>query len=202
MTNSVPMGKVGFDRDPWIWALGPAVGCAGSLLHDAYTLDQHFPITPESEEITMSLFDGEYEPSPWEPIAAEVARYEESNGTAVSELVGDQWIVLWTIGAKSNKVRKTPLVRTSDEHGRFAVIGSQGGAPTNPNWVHNLRAHGVARVQDGGTLHDLVPREVTGDEKAEWWARAVAVWPSYDEYQQATDRVIPVFVLEPAGESD
>lgn len=145
----------------------------------------------------MSRFDAEYVPSPWGPIAAEVARYEESGGTAVSELVGDQWIVLWTLGAKSGKVRKTPLVRTSDEAGSYAVIGSQGGAPTNPNWVHNLRAHGVARVQDGATVHDLVAREVEGDEKAAWWARAVAVWPAYDEYQAATDRTIPLFVLEP-----
>ena len=146
----------------------------------------------------MSLFDAEYEPSPWEPIAAEVERYEQANGAAPSDLVGDQWIVLWTIGAKSNKVRKTPLVRTSDEAGSYAVIGSQGGAPTNPNWVHNLRAHGVARVQDGDTVHELVAREVEGDEKATWWARAVKVWPSYDDYQAATDRQIPLFVLEPA----
>lgn len=146
----------------------------------------------------MSQFDATYVPSPWEPIAAEVARYEETDGAATSELVGDHWIVLWTIGAKSNVVRKTPLVRTSDEQGSYAVIGSQGGAPTNPNWVHNLRAHGVARVQDGATIHDLVVREVTGDEKATWWARAVQVWPSYDDYQAATDRVIPLFVLEPA----
>lgn len=146
----------------------------------------------------MSPFDAEYVPSPWEAIAAEVARYEESDGTAPSELVGDQWIVLWTVGAKSGKVRKTPLVRTSDGAGSYAVIGSQGGAPTSPNWVHNLRAHGVARIQDGATVHDLVAREVDGEEKALWWARAMAVWPAYDEYQAATDRTIPLFVLEPA----
>ncbi len=145
----------------------------------------------------MSAFDAEYEPSPWEPIAAEVELYEQSNGSAPSQLVGDQWMVLWTIGARSAKVRKTPLVRTTDGHGRYAVIGSQGGAPTNPNWVHNLRAHGVARIQDGDTIHDLVAREVEGDEKATWWARAMEVWPSYADYQAATDRQIPLFVLEP-----
>lgn len=146
----------------------------------------------------MTLFDAEYEPSPWEPIAAEVERYEESKGTAASDLVGDQWIVLWTIGAKSHKVRKTPLVRNADEAGSYAVIGSQGGAPTNPNWVHNLRANPVARVQDGATIHELSVREVEGEEKATWWARGVQVWPAYDEYQAATDRRIPLFVLEPA----
>lgn len=145
----------------------------------------------------MTLFDAEYEPSPWDPIAAEVERYEQSNGAATSELVGDEWIVLWTIGAKSRKVRKTPLVRTSDGQGSYAVIGSQGGAPTNPNWVHNLRANPVARVQDGDSLHELAAREAEGDEKATWWARAMQVWPSYDDYQAATHRQIPLFILEP-----
>lgn len=147
---------------------------------------------------TMSAFDAEYEPSPWEPIAAEVERYERSNGSAPSELVGDQWIVLWTLGARSGKVRKTPLVRVSDDAGSYAVIGSQGGAPTNPNWVHNLRANPVARVHDGSTVHELAVREADGAEKAEWWARAATVWPDYDDYQASTDRRIPLFVLEPA----
>jgi len=146
----------------------------------------------------MSVWDAEYEPSPWEPIADEVALYERTAGSEPSALVGDRWIVLWTIGAKSGKVRKTPLVRIADGEGRYAVVGSQGGAPTNPQWVHNLRTHGVARVQDGADLHDLAVREVDGDEKASWWARGVAVWPDYDAYQAATDRAIPLFVLEPA----
>lgn len=147
----------------------------------------------------MSDFDAEYEPSPWEPIAAEVERYERSNGTEPSELVGDSWIVLWTIGARSGKVRKTPLVRIADGEGRYAVIGSQGGAPTNPQWVHNLRARPVARLQDGPDLRDYTVREATGDEKASWWERASAVWPDYDAYQAATERQIPLFVLEPAA---
>lgn len=148
----------------------------------------------------MSIFDdAEYEPSPWEPIAAEVERYERSGGTEPSELVGDQWIVLWTLGARSGKVRKTPLVRVSDDEGRFAVIGSQGGAPTHPQWVHNLRADARVRVQDGADLHDLVAREADGDERAAWWERARAVWPDYDAYQAATERVIPLFVLEPGS---
>ncbi|MFN8019425.1 MAG: nitroreductase family deazaflavin-dependent oxidoreductase [Acidimicrobiales bacterium] len=147
----------------------------------------------------MSAFDAEYVPSPWEPIANEVERYERSGGTEPSEIVGDQWIVLWTIGASSGKVRKTPLVRIADGEGAYAIIGSMGGAPTHPQWVHNVRAHPIARIQDGTVLHDLVVREVEGDEKAAWWARAVAVWPDYDAYQAATDRVIPLFVLEPTG---
>lgn len=146
----------------------------------------------------MSAFDATYEPSPWEPIANEVARYEQSNGSAPSDLVGDDWMILWTLGARSGNVRKTPLVRVTDGHGRYAVIGSMGGAPTHPQWVHNVRANPVARIQDGAILHDLSVREVHGPEKADWWARASAVWPDYDSYQAATERTIPLFVLEPA----
>jgi deazaflavin-dependent oxidoreductase (nitroreductase family) len=148
----------------------------------------------------MSAFDAEYEPSPWEPIALEVERYERTNGAEPSELVGDQWIVLWTLGARSGKVRKTPLVRVADGDGRYAVIGSMGGAPTNPQWVNNVRANPVARLQDGPTVLDYAVREVEGAEKQAWWARAVQVWPDYDTYQASTDRVIPLFVLEPTGE--
>jgi deazaflavin-dependent oxidoreductase (nitroreductase family) len=144
-----------------------------------------------------SPFDAPYEPSPWEPIAEEVARYERSNGSEPSELVGDEWIVLWTVGARSGKVRKTPLVRVTDGEGNYAVIGSMGGAPTHPQWVHNVRAEPIARVQDGSELVDCDVREVDGDEKARWWARAVQVWPAYDDYQAATERTIPVFVLSP-----
>lgn len=150
----------------------------------------------------MSAFDAEYVPSPWGPIAEEVERYERSNGTEPSEMVGDQWIVLWTVGASTGKVRKTPLVRISDEQGQYAVIGSMGGAPTHPQWVHNLRANGHARIQDGDQLHDLSAREVDGDEKSRWWSRGTAVWPDYDQYQAGTDRQIPVFVLSPQEPRD
>ena len=147
----------------------------------------------------MSAFDAEYEPSPWGPIAEEVERYERTGGAEPSELVGEQWIILWTLGAKSGKVRKTPLVRVADGDGRYAVIGSMGGAPTHPQWVHNVRATAVARLQDGDAVRDYSVREVDGDEKVRWWARATEVWPDYDAYQAATERVIPLFVLEPAG---
>lgn len=141
--------------------------------------------------------DGEYEPSPWGPIAEEVALYERTGGAEPSGLVGSEWIILWTLGAKSGKVRKTPLVRVADGQGRYAVIGSMGGAPTHPQWVHNVRADDRVSVQDGTEVHDLTAREATGEEKAGWWQRAVQVWPDYDAYQAATDRVIPLFVLEP-----
>lgn len=147
----------------------------------------------------MSEFDAEYEPSPWEPIADEVARYERSGGTEPSELVGDSWVILWTLGAKSGKVRKTPLVRVADGAGRYAVIGSMGGAPTHPQWVHNVRARPVARIQDGPDVHDLEVHEAEGQEKADWWRLATEVWPDYDAYQQATERQIPLFILSPSS---
>lgn len=147
----------------------------------------------------MSALDADYEPSPWEPVAQEVARYERTNGAEPSELVGHHWVILWTLGARSGKVRKTPLVRVADGEGRYAVIGSLGGAPTDPQWVHNVRANPVARLQDGGTVADYAVREAEGDEKATWWTRATAVWPDYDKYQAATERVIPLFILEPTG---
>lgn len=146
----------------------------------------------------MSVFDdAPYEPSPWEPIAQEVALYEATDGAEPSQLVGAEWIVFWTLGARSGNVRKTPVVRVKDEQGRYAVIGSMGGAPTHPQWVHNLRARPIARVQDGAQRHDCRAEEVTGQEKAEWWARATAVWPDYDGYQAGTEREIPLFVLTP-----
>jgi deazaflavin-dependent oxidoreductase (nitroreductase family) len=147
----------------------------------------------------MSPFDAEYEPSPWGPIADEVALYERTGGREPSQLVGERWVVLWTLGAQSGKVRKTPLVRIADEEGRYAVIGSMGGAPTHPQWVHNVRANPIARLQDGDDVRDYTVRAAEGDEKATWWKRATTVWPSYDDYQAKTERVIPLFVLEPTG---
>jgi deazaflavin-dependent oxidoreductase (nitroreductase family) len=146
----------------------------------------------------VSAFDAEYEASPWAPMVAEVERYEQSDGMTPSEIVGDHWVILWTLGAKSGKVRKTPLVRVADDTGRYAVIGSMGGAPNDPQWVHNLRANPVARLQDGAQRRDYTAREAAAEEKAAWWARATEVWPQYDSYQAATNRQIPLFVLEPA----
>jgi len=140
--------------------------------------------------------DGEYEPSPWEPIYEQVALYESSGGTEGTELEGKPCIILWTKGAKSGKIRKTPLMR-AEENGEYAVIGSMGGAPTAPQWVHNLRAFGEAKLQDGPVLKDYTVRQVEGEEKAHWWGVATEVWPSFDDYQASTERVIPVFVLTP-----
>ncbi len=141
--------------------------------------------------------DGEYEPSPWQPVAEQVRQFEESGGTEGAELEGQPCIILWTRGRRTGTVRKTPLMRVTDGTS-YAVVASMGGAPQNPVWYLNLMAQpDEVSLQDGAVVGDFRAREVTGDEKATWWARAVEVWPDYDAYQQATSRKIPVVVLDP-----
>jgi deazaflavin-dependent oxidoreductase (nitroreductase family) len=122
----------------------------------------------------------------------------ESGSTEGAEMKGKPIILLTTIGAKSGKIRKTPLMRV--EHGgEYAIVASLGGAPKNPVWYYNIRAHPQVELQDGADTKDYEAREVFGDEKAAWWERAVKAWPDYAEYQTKTDRQIPVFVLTPVS---
>ena len=107
-------------------------------------------------------------------------------------------IILTTRGAKSGKIRKTPLMRVEHE-GAYAVVASLGGAPKHPVWYYNVVADPRVELQDGPVRQDMTAREVTGDEKAVWWERAVEAYPDYADYQKKTDREIPVFVLEPAA---
>jgi F420H(2)-dependent quinone reductase len=141
--------------------------------------------------------EGEYEPSAAEWVRNQVAEYEGSGGTAGTTLRGMPVIILTSRGAKSGKIRKTPLMRVEDE-GRYAVVASQGGAPTHPVWYFNLVADPHVELQDGPRRWDMVARELTGEEKAVWWDRAVAAYPDYADYQTRTDRQIPVFLLEAA----
>jgi deazaflavin-dependent oxidoreductase (nitroreductase family) len=127
-----------------------------------------------------------------------VELYESSAGAEGNTLRGKPVIILTSRGAKSGKIRKTPLMRVEHE-GRYAVVASQGGAAKHPTWYHNLVADPHVELQDGPVRQDMTAREVTGDEKATWWERAVAAWPDYANYQEKTDRQIPVFVLEPAS---
>jgi deazaflavin-dependent oxidoreductase (nitroreductase family) len=103
-------------------------------------------------------------------------------------------------GVRSGKLRKTPLMRVEHD-GLYAVIGSQGGAPKHPGWVHNLRADPSVELQDGPQKRDMTARELSGDERAVWWERAVAAFPNYADYQRRTERLIPVFLLEPLQET-
>ncbi|MEV4572455.1 nitroreductase family deazaflavin-dependent oxidoreductase [Nonomuraea jabiensis] len=144
--------------------------------------------------------EGEYEPSPTPWVREQVELYESSGGTKGTTLMdtGLPVILLITLGAKSRKIRKIPLMRVEHE-GRYAVVASQGGAPKHPVWYFNIKAHPHVELQDGPVKQDMKAREVTGAEKAEWWERAVAAYPPYADYQKKTDREIPVFVLEPLG---
>jgi deazaflavin-dependent oxidoreductase (nitroreductase family) len=109
-------------------------------------------------------------------------------------------VMVTSLGARTGKLRKTPLMRV--EHGgEYAAVASLGGAPKHPVWYHNLKQHPHVELQDGPVKRDYLAREVTGEEKAIWWARAVAVYPDYADYQQKTTREIPVFVLTPMTEA-
>jgi F420H(2)-dependent quinone reductase len=141
---------------------------------------------------------GEYEPSALDWSREQAEKYMESGGTEGTELQGKPVILLTTIGAKSGKLRKTPLMRVEHD-GEYAIVASLAGAPKHPVWYHNVKKNPRVEVQDGPITADYDAREVFGDEKAVWWERAVAVWPDYAEYQKKTDRQIPVFVLTPVS---
>ncbi|WTW93865.1 nitroreductase family deazaflavin-dependent oxidoreductase [Streptomycetaceae bacterium NBC_01309] len=138
---------------------------------------------------------GEYEPSPTKWVRDQVQQYESSGGTKGTTIRGMRVVVLTTRGAKSGKLRKSPVMRVEHD-GAYAVVASLGGAPKHPLWYHNVVADPQVELQDGPERRDMTAREVTGDEKAVWWERAVAAYPDYADYQKKTDRQIPVFVLE------
>jgi deazaflavin-dependent oxidoreductase (nitroreductase family) len=139
---------------------------------------------------------GDYEPSPAAWVRDQVELIESSGGTQGTSLRGMPVIVLTTIGAKSGKLRKIPLMRVEHD-GVYAAVASLGGAPQNPVWYANVLADPQVELQDGPAKFDLVAREIHGDEKALWWERCVAAFPDYANYQAKTDREIPVFLLEP-----
>ncbi|MCX5316602.1 nitroreductase family deazaflavin-dependent oxidoreductase [Streptomyces sp. NBC_00154] len=143
---------------------------------------------------------GEYEPSPEQWVRDQVALFESSGGKEGTMMRGMPVIILTTRGAKSGKIRKTPLMRVEHD-GAYAVVASLGGAPRHPVWYRNIAADPRVELQDGPVRQDMNAREVTGDEKRVWWERAVEAFPDYADYQKKTDRQIPVLVLEPAAES-
>jgi F420H(2)-dependent quinone reductase len=144
-------------------------------------------------------FGGEYEPSPIERIRNQVELYEASAGAEGNTLEDRPVVILTTIGAKSLKLRKNPVIRIVRD-GTYVAVASAAGSRTNPSWYGNLIAHPLVRVQDGEMVGDFVAREVRGAEKAEWWAVAETFWPHFPEYRErAGGRDIPVVVLEPVG---
>lgn len=126
---------------------------------------------------------GEYEPSPTQWSRDQVELYERTNGADGNLLQGKPVIILTSKGAKSGKLRKTPLMRVEHD-GEYAVVASLGGAPKHPVWYYNLTAHPAVELQDGSVRKDYTAREVRGAERDAWWDRAVAAWPDYAEYRR------------------
>lgn len=147
-----------------------------------------------AEESAWSVFISARWQADWSREQADT--YMKSGGTEGTQLQGKPVILLTTVGAKTGKLRKTPLMRVEHD-GQYAIVASLGGAPKNPVWYHNVVKNPRVELQDGTVTGDYDAREVFGDEKAIWWQRAVAVWPDYASYQTKTDRQIPVFVLTP-----
>src|ERR1700678_1622711 len=144
--------------------------------------------------------DGEYEPSPSAWVRDQVELYERSGGTEGTTL-GDSdmpVVIVTNRGARSGKIRKTPVMRVEHD-GSYAMVASQGGAPTHPLWYHNIVAHPDVELQDGALKQAMRAREVSGEERALWWERSVAAYPPYAEYQLKTERQTPVFVREPVS---
>lgn len=137
---------------------------------------------------------GEYEPSSSGWVREQAELYEKSGGTEGTTIKGLPVVLLTSKGNKSGKLRKSPLMRVEHD-GEYAIVASLGGAPRHPVWYHNVKAEPLVELQDGPNKHDYLAREVRGDEKARWWERAVAAYPDYEDYQNKTDRDIPVFVL-------
>ena len=144
--------------------------------------------------------EGEYEPSAQKWVRDQVELYESSGGARGTTLrdTGLPVVIVTNRGARSGKVRKTPVMRVEHD-GRYAMVASKGGAPEHPVWYYNVQANPLVELQDGPRRQDMVAREVTGDERSEWWKRAVAAYPPYAEYQEKTAREIPVFILEPVA---
>jgi deazaflavin-dependent oxidoreductase (nitroreductase family) len=141
--------------------------------------------------------DGEYEPSPAQWVRDQVAAYEASGGQRANTLTdtGLPVVIVTTRGNKSGKLRKTPLMRVEHD-GEYALVASKGGAPQHPVWYYNLVSDpDSVLIQDGPEPFRVTVRELEdGDERAQWWERAVAAYPPYAEYQERTQRTIPVFL--------
>jgi deazaflavin-dependent oxidoreductase (nitroreductase family) len=144
--------------------------------------------------VDMSDEAAEFSPMGW--VQDQTRKILETGTTEGIEILGSPIVLLTLRGAKTGKLRYTPLMRVEHD-GRYAVVASKGGAPEHPTWYYNIKAHPEVPLQDGTVTKDYVAREVEGAERAEWWERAVAAYPSYAEYQEKTDRRIPVFVLDP-----
>ena len=139
--------------------------------------------------------EGEYAPTTHDEVRAQVEEYEASGGVRGTTVGGLPVVLLTTMGVRSGKLRKSPVMRVEHE-GLYAAVASRGGEPRHPDWYFNLKAHPHLELQDGPVKQDMLAREAEGDERELWWERAVAAYPGYAEYQTMTTRRIPVFILE------
>ncbi|MFD2415837.1 nitroreductase family deazaflavin-dependent oxidoreductase [Amycolatopsis pigmentata] len=136
----------------------------------------------------------ELSPAGW--VRDQTEKILETGTTDGVDINGMPIVLLTLRGAKTGKLRYTPVMRV-EHNGSYAVVASKGGADQHPTWYYNIKAHPEFPLQDGTVTKDYVAREVEGAERDEWWERAVAAFPPYAEYQTKTDRQIPVFVLDP-----
>ncbi|GGU01469.1 MULTISPECIES: nitroreductase family deazaflavin-dependent oxidoreductase [Streptomyces] len=139
--------------------------------------------------------EGVYEPSPSKWVRDQVELYESSGGTQGTTMRGLPVVLVTSVGARSGKVRKTPLMRVEHD-GAYALVASNGGAVKHPVWYHNLVASPLVELRDGPEVWDMKARLATGEERQAWWERAVDAFPDYADYQRKTDREIPLFVVE------
>jgi deazaflavin-dependent oxidoreductase (nitroreductase family) len=140
-----------------------------------------------------------YIPSPRDWVREQVELYESSGGTKGTTLrdTGLPCILFTHTGNKTGSIRKTPLMRVKDGDS-YVLVASVGGAPNDPEWVHNLRADPSIELRDRTEVWKMRVREVTDEgERARLWTLAVAAFPPYQDYQQKTKRRIPVFLASP-----
>jgi deazaflavin-dependent oxidoreductase (nitroreductase family) len=140
--------------------------------------------------------ENDYEISPTSWVRDQTEKILETGTTDSVDIKGNPVVLITMRGAKTGKKRLVPLMRV-EHNGDYAIVASKGGAPEHPVWYHNVRANPDLELQDGTTTGRYTAREVSGEERAAWWERAVAAYPDYADYQTKTDRQIPVFVLEP-----
>jgi deazaflavin-dependent oxidoreductase (nitroreductase family) len=148
--------------------------------------------------LLAGVTENQVEASPTDWVRAQTEAIVANGTTEGVEVRGAPVVLLTLRGAKTGKLRYTPVMRVEHD-GSYAVVASKGGAPENPVWYANIRAYPEVSLQDGTETRTYVAREVSGDERAQWWERAVAVYPPYADYQANTSREIPVFVLDPVS---
>jgi deazaflavin-dependent oxidoreductase (nitroreductase family) len=197
-------GAVGLRSTLWIAGAGAFsafLWLLGSPVPGVRTMPAVRSVAGRVGRVPGMPLEGEYDPSPSQWVRKQVEEYESSGGQQGNTLMdtGLPVVIVTTRGNKSGKLRKTPLMRVEHD-GKYALVASKGGAPKHPVWYYNLKADPDAvTVQDGPEPFDVTVRELDGDERSEWMARAIAAFPQYAEYEAKTERKIPVFLTTRRG---